>query len=77
MDNIEISVKDSGGGIALELIDRIFEPYFTTKEQGSGIGIGLYMSKELIERHFGGTLRAENREGGAVFTISLPVRFLG
>ena len=76
-DNIEISVKDSGGGIALELIDRIFEPYFTTKEQGSGIGIGLYMSKELIERHFGGTLRAENTEGGAVFTISLPVRFLG
>ncbi len=76
-DNIEISVKDSGGGIASELIDRIFEPYFTTKEQGSGIGIGLYMSKELIERHFGGTLRAENTEGGAVFTISLPVRFLG
>lgn len=76
-DNIEICVKDFGGGIPSELVNRIFEPYFTTKEQGSGIGMGLYMSKELIERHFGGTLRAENAEDGTLFVISLPVRFLG
>ncbi|MDX1808055.1 MAG: PAS domain-containing sensor histidine kinase [Sulfurospirillaceae bacterium] len=64
-----ISVKDNGGGITERAMGRIFEPYFTTKEQGSGTGIGLYMSKTIIEKNMGWTLRAENIDDGALFEI--------
>ncbi len=69
---VKISIEDSGGGIGSKIIDRIFEPYFTTKPQGEGTGIGLYMSKQIIERHIGGSLVAQNGDFGAVFTITLP-----
>jgi len=46
MDQIRIEVEDNGGGIPEEILSRIFEPYFTTKEQGLGTGVGLYMSRE-------------------------------
>jgi signal transduction histidine kinase len=71
-DKVILSVQDNGGGIAAEILDRIFEPYFTTKEQGKGTGIGLYMAKEIIERHMDGKLEAENTQNGARFTITLP-----
>jgi signal transduction histidine kinase len=66
-----ISVEDSGGGIAKEVIDRVFDPYFTTKEQGKGSGIGLYMSRQLIEKHIGGAISVSNGEMGARFEIRL------
>jgi len=65
-----VSLKDNGGGIPQKALDRVFEPYFTTKEQGKGIGIGLYMSKRIIN-NMGGQIYAENMEKGAVFTIKL------
>jgi len=65
-------IEDSGGGIDESIMDRIFEPYFTTKEQGEGTGIGLYMSKQIIERHTGGSLTVENGKDGARFTVRLP-----
>ncbi|QAR32402.1 hypothetical protein EP073_02995 [Geovibrio thiophilus] len=69
---VRISVKDTGGGIAPEFIDRIFEPYFTTKNPDKGTGIGLYMAKVIIENNMGGRLCALNREeGGAEFIIEL------
>ncbi|MBF0345828.1 MAG: response regulator [Nitrospirae bacterium] len=64
-----IKIKDNGPGIPEDIIDRIFEPYFTTREEG--IGIGLYMSKIIIENHMGGRLYAENTGNGAMFTIEL------
>jgi len=67
--NDEIAVEDNGGGIPLEIMERIFEPYFTTKEQGKGTGIGLYMSKLIIEKNMGGVLSVTNTKEGARFSI--------
>jgi signal transduction histidine kinase len=66
-----ISLQDNAGGIPHAIIDRIFEPYFTTKEEGKGTGIGLYLSKIIVE-NMNGTLQVENREHGACFLILLP-----
>ena len=65
-----VSVRDNGGGIPDEILDRIFEPYFSTKEKGSGIG--LYMSKMIIEHNMNGSITAKNIEGGAEFTVCTP-----
>lgn len=66
-----IVVEDNAGGIPKNIINRIFEPYFTTKEQGSGTGIGLYISKMIIEDNMGGELYVENTQRGVRFTIDL------
>ncbi len=65
-----IRIEDNGGGIPQGLTDRVFEPYFTTKEEGKGTGMGLYMVKEIIER-MNGSVQFENRDEGAVFEIRL------
>ncbi len=68
-----IHIKDSGGGIPEAIIDRIFEPYFTTKSDDKGTGVGLYMSNIIIEKNMGGKLKVCNGEKGAIFTIELPL----
>ncbi len=68
-----IEVEDNAGGIKEELIDRIFEPYFTTKSKKEGTGLGLYISRIIVEGHLGGRIYAENGEEGARFTIVLPL----
>lgn len=55
---------------------KIFDPYFTTKHESVGTGIGLYMSKKIITQYFKGTLYVENDESGAKFTITIPREIL-
>ncbi|MCK9607595.1 MAG: ATP-binding protein [Methylomonas sp.] len=66
-----VTVKDNAGGIPDSIFDKIYDPYFTTKEEGKGTGIGLYMSKIIIENNMGGTLHAFNDADGANFVIEL------
>ena len=68
-----IHIYDNGGGIDPQYIDKIFEPYFTTKHKSQGTGIGLYMSKRIVEERLGGTITARNADNGAVFTILIPI----
>lgn len=68
-----ITVQDNGGGIDPEHIGRIFEPYFTTKEEGKGSGIGLYMSYAIIRTKMGGIIEVSNVENGTLFTLMIPL----
>jgi C4-dicarboxylate-specific signal transduction histidine kinase len=70
-ETIKLYIKDNAGGIRTKPIEKIFEPYFTTKDTSSGTGIGLYMSKLIIEKNMKGSLKAHNDEDGAVFCIKL------
>lgn len=69
---IYIDISDTGGGVPPAIADRIFEPYFTTKLHNKGTGIGLYMSKVIIEQHFEGNLSVKNVPDGACFTLMIP-----
>jgi signal transduction histidine kinase len=69
-ENVTISVRDRAGGIEAENMEKIFNPYFTTKDQGKGTGIGLYMSKRIVCEILGGSIEANNIDGGAEFTIT-------
>lgn len=66
-----ISIEDSGGGVPHHIVDKIFDPYFTTKFESQGTGIGLYMSKMIIEKHCFGKLSVYNTRNGACFEIRL------
>ena len=66
-----VTVRDNAGGIAPEVLDKIFDPYFTTKEEGKGTGVGLYMARTIIERHMQGSIGVRNLATGAEFTIVL------
>jgi signal transduction histidine kinase len=71
-DKVLISVKDNGNGIPEKLLDKIFQPFFTTKPTGEGTGLGLSLSYDIIKAH-GGELKVETKEGeGAEFIIYLP-----
>ncbi len=67
-----VTITDNAGGIPEAIMDRIFDVYFTTNETSGGTGIGLYMSRNIVEKNMGGTLSAHNVEGGACFRIELP-----
>jgi signal transduction histidine kinase len=70
-----VTVDDDAGGIPDDVLPRIFEPYFTTKEEGSGIG--LYMAKMIIEKNMHGSVEASNTDAGARFVISVPLKDKG
>jgi len=71
-DSYKITIQDNGKGIDPNIIDKIYDSYFTTKLQGDGIGIGLYMSKTIIEDSLNGRISLENKNDGALCTIILP-----
>ena len=71
-ENINITIYNNGFKIPVEIIDTIFEPYFTTKGESGGTGLGLYMSKAIIEKHMYGTIKAVNTERGVEFIIIIP-----
>ncbi|MCX6075533.1 MAG: HAMP domain-containing sensor histidine kinase [Campylobacterales bacterium] len=71
LNEIEITIEDNGGGITDEHIDRIFEPYYSTKHQYGGSGLGLYICKMIIEEHMDGSIKIYNTHQGAQFIITL------
>jgi signal transduction histidine kinase len=78
---IYIEIKDNAKGIKESILNRIFEPYFTTKFKSQGIGVGLYMCYEMITKHFNGNIKVENctyvyneeKYEGAKFTLIIPI----
>jgi len=81
-NQLMITLKDTGNGIREDIIDKIFDPYFTTKHKSQGTGIGLYMSEEIIRKHMKGSLTVKNstfeyndkKYTGAMFSILLPLK---
>lgn len=73
LDNeVQLSISDNAGGVPEESFSYIFDPYFTTKEKSDGTGLGLYMSKLIVEEHCSGRLEVQNLDEGACFTLALP-----
>lgn len=72
-DSYKIEISDNAGGIDDTILPKIFEPYFTTKEEGKGSGVGLYMSKMVVEKSMRGKISVENLNDGVKFKISLPL----
>ena len=74
-NRVEISVADNGNGVPKKVLDKIFQPFFTTKPTGLGTGLGLSLSYDIIARGHGGELKVETKEGeGAQFIIILPTQ---
>ena len=69
---ISISIKDNANGIADEILPKIFDPYFTTKHQSSGTGLGLYTVRDDLEQHLNGNIEVVNSTSGAEFIIKIP-----
>ena len=73
-DTVEIHVEDNGNGIPKKVLDKIFQPFFTTKPTGQGTGLGLSMSYDIIKSH-DGDIRVETEESkGTKFKIQLPIK---
>ncbi len=70
-DRVYVQVEDNRGGIPAALIARIFEPYFTTKQEGKDTGIRLYMSRMVVRGNLQGNMGAENMEGGTRITMEI------
>jgi len=72
-NKVEVRVKDNGNGIAQKEVNKIFQPFFTTKPTGQGTGLGLSLSYDIIKAH-GGEIKVETKEGeGSEFIIQLPI----
>ncbi len=69
----DVTVRDNGGGIPPEMLDKVFDPYFTSKFKSQGAGMGLYISKMIIEKHMGGKISVANTADGAEVVIDLPL----
>lgn len=72
-NTIHIVIKDNAGGINIEVLPEIFNPYFSTKEKRHGVGLGLYMCKMIIQMHLGGTISASSEDTHTTFHIALPI----
>jgi signal transduction histidine kinase len=72
-NTVEIVVEDNGSGIPTDIVDRIFEPHFTTKNSRGGMGIGLHITRRTIEMHRGTMTLTNKKEGGAIARICLPI----
>ena len=71
---VEITVKDNGNGIPTKSVDKIFQPFFTTKPTGQGTGLGLSLAYDIVKAH-GGEIKVETKEGeGSEFIIELPIK---
>lgn len=70
-DSVCITIEDNAGGISVDNAERIFDPYFTTKEQSGGTGLGLYIAKIIVEHNMGGAITVSNTANGAKFSICL------
>ena len=68
-----LTIKDNGGGIADNILTKVFEPYFSTKKDKNGTGLGLYMSKTIIDNHCNGKISASNDKDGAIFKILFDI----
>jgi len=72
-DGVQVSIEDTGPGIAPDIRDRLFEPFFTTKSVGEGTGLGLSISKTIVDKH-GGTITVDSSPKGTAFRVALPRR---
>ncbi|MGA1931235.1 PAS domain S-box protein [Arcobacter sp. YIC-464] len=70
---LRTTICDNAGGVPTNIIGRLFEPYFSTKDEKSGTGLGLYMCKTIVEKHFNGEIGVFNGKEGACFYVDLPI----